>query len=221
MEMSNASFRPAAVLLLLFATSGAPASHIRGQQVPSPAPRGHVLGGIVYDGDLAGLLQHLAVEFGITIGFEADHRQPRPRVKFELREATLQNVLDAIVRAQPAYQWRQEGGFVDVYPLKGGSPLLDTVIGHFQVSAANWAEASDALLSLPEVQASVSANRLGRREAVRGATGRSGDVFSLYVENVPVRRALHEIAKRSGSHLWVFRQYADREKSFSLGNSSR
>jgi len=219
--MSNASFRPAAVLLLLFAMSGAPAPRLRGQQVSGPAPRGHVLGSVVYDGDLAGLLQHLAEEFGVTIGFEADHRQPRPRIKFELRDATLQDVLDAIVRARPAYQWRQDGGFIDVYPVRGGSPLLDTVIGRFQVSGANWAEASDALLSLPEVRSSLSANRLGRREAGRGPAGRGGDVFSLYVENVPVRRALHEIAKRSGSHLWVFRQYGDGEKSFSLGNSSR
>ena len=219
--MSNASFRPAAVLLLLLATSGAPAPHVRGQQVSGPAPRRQVLGAIVYDGDLASLLQHLAEEFGVTIGFEADHRQPRPRVKFELRDAALRDVLDAIVRAQPAYGWRQDGGFIDLYPVKGGSPLLDTVIGSFQVSAANWAEASDALLRLTEVQSSMSSLRLGRREAERRAAGRGGDAFSLYVENVPVRRALHEIAKSSGSHLWVFRQYGGAEKSFSLGNSSR
>lgn len=224
--MRNVRFRTAALLFLLLAASGAAAPHARGRQAQGPAPRERVLAAIVYDGDMASFLGRLAEEFGVTVGFEAEPPLPRPRVKVNLRDATLRDVLDAVVRDQPAYRWRQEGGFVDVYPAGGGSPLLDTVVGRFQVSAAGWAEARDALLGLPEVQSGMSAMRLSRREDERGthagARARAGgEAFTLYLENAPVRRALHEIAKRSGSHLWVFRQYGDGEKSFTLGNSSR
>lgn len=221
--MRNVGFRTAASLVLLLAASGASAPGARARQ----APRERVLGAVVYDGDMAGFLGHLAKEFGVTVGFEAEPRLPRPRVKVSLRDATLSDVFDAVVRDQPAYRWRQDGVFVDVYPTDGASPLLDTVVGRFQVSAAGWAEARDALLSLPEVQSGMSAMRLSRREPERRAHAggrapeRGAEPFTLYLENVPVRRALHEIAKRSGSHLWVYRQYADGEKFFTLGDSSR
>jgi hypothetical protein len=221
MKMRNASFRRGVALLLLLAAPCVNALQVRAQQAPNSAARERVLAAIVYDGDLAGLLGHMAEEFGITIGFEPEPGQPRPRVNIKAREATFQDVMDAIVQSQPAYRWRQDGTFVDVYPAKGGSPLLDTAVGNFQVSAASWDEASDALLRLPEVQSGMSAMRLSRREAERGTNVRGCEVFTLYLENVPVRRALHEITKRSGSHLWVFRQYGDGEKTFTLGNSSR
>jgi hypothetical protein len=220
MKMRNAGLRTAFALLLFLAAPCAPALHAREQKASGPAPRGRVLAAIVYDGYMTGLLGHLAEEFGVNIGVETEPGQPRPSVKINLREATLQDVLDAVVQSQPAYRWRQEGDFVDVYPSKGGSPLLDTVVGNFQVNAASWEEASDALLRLPEVQSGMSAMRLSRREAERG-TARGGEALTLYLENVPVRRALHELAKRSGSHIWVFRQYDEGEKTFTLANSTR
>lgn len=222
--MRNALLRRAIVVILLVGASGVCAGFARGQEAPAAAQRGHVLAGVVYEGNMDALLQRLAPEFGVTIGFDAGSVRTRPQVKISLREANLRDVMDAIVQSQPAYRWRQEGGFVDVYPAEGGSPLLDTMVGSFQLSASRWAEAADALLSLPEVQAGASALSLSRRETAAGArvpAGQPGAIFSLQLENVPVRRALHEMTRRSGTHFWVFRQYGAGGKSFSLANTYR
>ena len=221
MKMRDAGLRRVVLAVLLIGTWGVSVPDAWGQQASPTAPKGHVLAAAVYNGNMDALLKKLAQEFDVTIGFDAGTREARPQVSIDVREANLQDVLDAIVRSRPEYRWRQYGDFVDVYPAGGGSPLLDTLVGSFQLSASRWAEAADALLSLPEVQARVSALNLSRREAEGGAAGAAGEVFSLHLENVPVRVALHEMTKRSGGHFWVFRQYADGGKSFSLGNAYR
>ena len=215
--MRNADLRRAVVLILLLGAACVSAQGARGQGASQPAPKGSELKAVVYNGNMDALLQHLAQAYDVTIGFDAGTRQARPQVHVDVRDATLQDVLDAVVRSQPAYRWRQEGGFVDVYPAEGGSPLLDTVAVTFQLSASRWAEAADSLLGLPEVKSRASALRLSRRVSESGEAG--GEVFSLHLENVPVRAALHEMTKRSGGHFWVFRQYGG--ESFSLDTSYR
>lgn len=221
--MRNAVLRRAVVAVLLIGASGVCAGSARGRQAPQPAPNGSEVKAVVYDGNMDALLQHLAKAYDVTIGFDAGTRQARPQVHVDVRDATVQDVLEAVVRSQPAYRWRQEGGFFDVYPAEGGSPLLDTVVVSFQLSASRWAEAADALLSLPEVQSSASALSLSRREAGVDAERpvQAGEVFALQLKNVPVRRALHEMAERSGTHFWVFRQHVGGGKSFSIGNTTR
>ena len=223
--MRNAVLRRGVVMAALLCGAWVVcAAGARGQQAPAAAQRGHVLAGIVYEGNMDALLQRLAPEFGVTIGFDAGAGRTRPQVKISLRDANLRDVMDAIVQSQPAYRWRQEGGFVDVYPAEGGSPLLDTAVGGFRLSASRWAEAADALLSLPEVQSRAAALGLSRREAAPGPAVpalRPGEIFSLQLENVPVRTALHEMAMRSGTHFWVFRQHGAGGRSFSLGNTYR
>lgn len=221
MKQRDAGLRGAVVLLLLIGVSGVCATVARGQQATPQAPRGSELKAVVYDGDMAALLRHLAEAYDVTIGFDVGTRPARQHVNIDVREATLQDVLDAIVRSQPAYRWRQYGGFVDVYPAEGGSPLLDTLVGSFQLSASRWAEAADALLGSPEVQSRASALSLSRGEAERAAVAGGGEVFSMHLENVPVRAALHEMTKRSGGHFWFFRQHGDGGKSFSLGTAYR
>jgi hypothetical protein len=218
MDMRSAGLRRFVVMILLLGACGASARAARGQQAGAP-PKAGELKAVVYNGDMANLLRRLAEAYGAVLGFEAEPGRPRPVVNIDVREATLPDVLDAVVRARPEYRWRQAGDFIDVYPAEGASPLLDTQVGSFQLSASRWAEAADALLNLPEVQSRVSALNLTRREPGRAADAPGGEVFSLHLERVPVRTALHEMTKRSGGHFWVFRQ--DGGKTFLLGTAYR
>ncbi|HJQ34495.1 MAG TPA: hypothetical protein VJ866_20110 [Pyrinomonadaceae bacterium] len=215
--MRSAGLRRVVVLILLLVACGASAQAARGQQAAATAPKVSELKAVVYNGDMSNLLNRLAEAYGVVIGFEAEPARPRPAVNISVRDATVQDVLDAVVRARPEYKWRQAGDFFDVYPAEGASALLDTQVGSFQLSASRWAEAADALLALPEVQSRASALSLTRRETGRDAAASGGEVFSLHLERVPVRTALHEMTKRSGGHFWAFRQ--DGGKTFSLGNN--
>ena len=58
-----------------------------GQQLAPPEPQ--PLRVVVYDGDMSSLLPQLAETFNVTIGFEIDPRQPKSRIKIEVRDCLL------------------------------------------------------------------------------------------------------------------------------------
>ena len=105
--------------------------------------------------------------YDIAIGLETDPRQPRTNVKTEFKFATVDELIEGIVKAAPGYRWRNEGGFIDVYPTDAASPLLETTVSDFQANNTNWLAAVQALTNLAEVGTEM--NRLGlvRRELDR------------------------------------------------------
>ena len=172
---------------------------------------------IKYDGDMASMLAHLPEIYGVTIGLEVDAQQPQSQVGFYLLDPTLADVLNAIVKSAPRYQWRESDGFIEVFPLAGSSPLLDTMISSIRTSDVDEAGAINQLLNLPETQANMRAMRLNRRALGGRSTEKKGEKFSVNLEGVTLRQALHKIAKDSGGRFWIFHNYSD--GSFSISNS--
>ena len=193
------------------------ASRVRGQQ--TSALRTQTPAVIKYDGDMAFMLAHLTEIFGVTIGFEIDPQQPKPQVRFYLRDPTLPDVLNAIVRSAPRYQWRESDGFIEVLPLEGSSPLLDTIISNFRLNNVDETEAINHLLKLPEVQAGLRAMSLHPGDPGNAPAEKKGEKFSLSLENVTMRQALDRVAKENGARFWIFRRNGN--GSFWISNSPR
>jgi len=204
------SYSAASLLLMLLIGPAA-----RGQDTPRPQATPEPLRAIVYDGPLRALLATFAEQYHVVIGFESDAQSPE-RIKFEARDVTFHQTLDAMVIAEPRYQWREIDGSIEFYPTVRINPVLDTVIQKFEVKDSHFAEAVESLISLPEVKSSLAAMALTRNEA--GSTRRGvGNAFSLHLEQVTMRQVLHEMAKRSGTYFWSFRVFGETEKFFSLG----
>jgi hypothetical protein len=214
--MSAKRFKLVAGLLVVFCASYAP---VAGQKPTASSPP-RQLAKIVYDGDMAALLSTLAETFNVTIGLETLPQQPKPTVKIEASEAKLEDVLNAIVRAAPGYQWRNEDGFIDVYPQESSSPLLDTVVKDFQVINTDWLAAIESLTNLLEVQTRMNDMRLTRRDFTSVSGAINLNQFSLSLRNVTLRRALHEITKKSSSGFWVFQRYGSGGRLISIRNFS-
>ena len=161
---------------------------------------------INYQGDMTLLLAAVSDAYGVTVGLELDTQPPR-QVGVSLLDATLTDVMNAFVQSTKRYQWRQTGQFVDVWPLAGSNPLLETRISRFNAKDLSPSEAFDQLLNLPEVQANMTALNLKRRapDASRGKL--SSSRFSVNLEGVTLREALNQIAKESRIEIWVFRNY--------------
>lgn len=210
--MKNPALYSAALLLLL---SIAPTA--LGQEPARPQATPEPLRVIVYDGQLSALLATFAEQYHVVIGFESDVQSPE-RIKFEARDVTFHQTLDAMVIAEPRYQWREIDGSIEFYPTVRINPVLDTAIQKFEVKDSRFAEAVDSLINLPEVESSLAAMALTRNESSNRPRG-VGNAFSLRLEQVTVRQALHEIAKRSGTYFWSFHVFGDKVKFFSLGNT--
>ena len=171
---------------------------------------------IEYNGDMATMLATLSKIYGTTIGLEVDAQQPQSQVAFHLGDPSLQDVLNAIVKSAPRYQWRESDGSIEVFPSTGSSPLLDTLIPSFRANNVDEEIAISQLLSGPAMQANIRAMSLNRRAPDRTATNQRGKNFSVKLEAVTLRQALNKIANDSGGRFWIFRNY--RDGFFSISN---
>ncbi len=175
---------------------------ILGQQ-QARSPKSEVLRLVEYDGDLTVLLAELARQYDVTLGFETVTQQPRPRVKFRVEEATRNQVFDAIVQADPQFQWRERDGVIEFFPVSGGS-FLDTAIGSLKLTNANWTQATDSLLNLPEARDGMLAFALNRHASKQDAP--TGKPITVELTMVTVRDALNKLAAQTETHFWVSRQ---------------
>ena len=158
------------------------------------------------EGDITMILAALPNAYGVTIGLELD-TQRYHHVRVSLLNATVTDVMNAIVQSSKKYQWRQTGGFVDVWPSAGSNPLLETRIGSFNVKDLSPSEAFDQLLNLPEVQANMTALNLKRRAPDVSPGKLSSSRFSVNLEGVSLREALNKITLESRIEIWIFRNY--------------
>jgi hypothetical protein len=176
------------------------------QQQQQSVPIVKTVAAIKYQGDMAALLEKIAEIYGETIGLDVDPRHPQSLVNIDLREAGLRDVLNAIVQSEPKYQWRESDGFIEVFPKQGSSPLLDTKINSFIVRDVDQTEAISRLMSLSEVLVHMSEMNLSRRDFSPASLRPKGEKFSLSLEGVTMRRALHEIAGAGGGRFWIARR---------------
>jgi len=161
---------------------------------------------IQFKGDMTALLATLPNTYGVTVGLELDSQRYQP-VGFSLLDATVTDVMNAMVQSSKKYQWQQTGGFVDVWPSAGGNPLLETRIRSLNVKDLTPSEAFDQLLNLPEVQANMTTLNLKRRAPDVSPGKLSSSRFSVNLEGVSLREALNRIAQESRIEIWVFRNY--------------
>ncbi len=209
--------RTIATAVIALTIYGAYTSPCEGQQ--GSESRTQLPAVIKYDGDMAFMLAHVTEIYGATIGLEVDPQQPRSRVSFYLRDPTLADVLNAIVQSASRYQWHNSGGFIEIMPLHGSSPFLDTIIRNFRIDNVDEREAIKQLVLLPEVQASMAAMSLSRQDLGEAATDKKGEKISIRLESVTLRQALNIVAKQTGTRFWVFS--SDGKGRFSITNSPR
>ena len=159
-----------------------------------------------FKGDFTSVLAALPNVYGVTVGLELD-TQRYHNVTVSLQDATLTDVMNALVQSSKKYQWRQTGGFIDVWPLAGGNLLLETRINSFNVKDLSPSEAFDQLLNLPVVQANMTTLNLKRRAPDVTPGKLSSSRFSVNLEGVSLREALNKIAQESHIEIWIFRNY--------------
>ena len=173
---------------------------------------------IDYSGDFTMIMAAVPNAYGVTVGLELD-TQGYHHVRLSLENAAVTDVMNAIVQSSKKYQWRQTGGFIDVWPSAGSNPLLETRISSFNVKDVSPSEAFDRLLNLPEVQASMTALNLKRRAPDVSPGKLSSSRFSVNLEGVSLREALNRIAHESRIEIWIFRNYPN--GSFSISSVER
>jgi len=143
-----------------------------------------------------------------------------PNTRFKLSPSTLalRDVLDAIVRSEPQYEWNIFDGVVNLDPIREQTPLLNTQLGNVTIENATALHMVDTIEDAPEIRrASLSLGfaNSGAKE-YDGPVGQT--VASIYCHNCSLRDALNEIVRANGRAVWFYREYeVSGKKYFALG----
>ena len=174
---------------------------------------------IVYDGDFGHLLATTSDHYKVVIGLEAVAYQYQRTIKISGCFETMDDLLKLIIDAAPEYQLSSQDGFVDVMPKQSAnSKLLDSVVPEFELSNTDWSGATQLLENV------IAANSQSTKFPMTGdpvSPSQNAAIpvvyFSVNLKDVTVRRALHEITKKSGNTFWAF-QITGTGRSFVVKN---
>jgi hypothetical protein len=98
-------------------------------------------------------LKEAAVAYGTVIGFQDSEPPPYDKhINIILTHATLAQTMDAIVRADSRYAWRQEpSGSVRVFSQNARFTLPGVVVSSLKIEQLGKQQIADALNSNPDV----------------------------------------------------------------------
>lgn len=205
---------------------------------PPPEGKEHALGRIVgpFDpGDVSSpqaarvLLAGARLPGGIV---ELEGCKPKLREARTCQPASVRQVLDTIVKADPGYKWSLQDDVINVLPSEGIPLLLSVRVAEFNSKDADnpsWALSN--LLQLTEV---VEAERrlgldrgpthieMGMSSAAKegGPALPKRAPLNVHMENASVRDVLNTIARVSGHGIWHYRErFCKGERSYRIGFS--
>lgn len=138
-----------------------------------------------------------------------------PRGELKLSQGmTLRQAMDALVAANPSYQWKLRDGVVDLIP-RVGIPFLEPRINKFQVDATEHEAPAvlEEVLRLPVVQA--RAVELGLKRGLgQGGPGvyeehpvkREPARIHVDLQGLALLDAFNKIAQESRNAVWIYRE---------------
>jgi len=186
--------------------------------LPAVIPINHDV--LVEDQRLAFVLSDVLHGTGLHGGFVemTDCSGDLPKGRLQIKQGlTVQQAMDALVAANPGYQWELKGGVVNLVP-RGGAPLLDTRIAKFQMDATGLTMEAvlQDLVRLPEVREREAA--LGLKGGIHAGLGGGGAALERYpvprqpvpvrfnLEDLSLQEAFNKIVEASPEGVWIYRE---------------
>jgi hypothetical protein len=144
---------------------------------------------------------------GVLIGSDAR------LVSVSIHGGTMKDVLDAIVKADPRFTWRQEDDGGIALLTRGASlSVLDVMVKAFDAEHPPRFGLSTQIISLPEVTDWLQKNSCQMAEIIRisGGPGRT-DVWpvKLHLKDIRLEALLNIIALESKTYFWSALEYND------------
>ena len=168
---------------------------------------------------LSASIERLATGFKVPIGLEllkapSDSKSAKP-INVVVENGTVRDVLDAIVAADPEYEWRESDyGTINVSPRNYTVWLPDVVVGKYSIRNSNRNEAISKLMKAPEVQQWLRSANVEIRDSKGPVTSEGGkppsagaSLFSITLSHASVRTVLSAILVATNSRYWTLLRY--------------
>lgn len=159
---------------------------------------------IEYAGDLRSLLASLSTSYDVVIGFEVARIEPQSYVKVSLKEATIEDIMNAIALSRPIYRWQKTSVGFEVLPLDQPDKFLDTVVSSFHVENVSTYDALKALIGLEEVKNALGVSGMRNSETIAPHDDQAR--MNIDVRAATIREVLNRITSNSGAKFWTYQR---------------
>ncbi|HMS42282.1 MAG TPA: hypothetical protein PKE69_18760 [Pyrinomonadaceae bacterium] len=133
-----------------------------------------------------------------------------PKLNLSSKKLSLRDVLKEVTTLETRYQWKEENGVINVYPIND-YPILDTVIAEFYLENKTKENLLSELLNTKEFQEYLKKNQLSvfPFQIISGLLGKQVKTrrFTINLKNVTVREILNEIVRQNGKSTWIYKEY--------------
>lgn len=165
-----------------------------------------------------GILADLADRYHVVIGIYGTLIGSEGRwTEISLKDGTLGDVFDAIVKAYPELEWKQSGSGVHFTFRSSPLPLLDVTVHSFEAENPRRTETSGRLARTPEVARWLQDHRCTMGELMTGFMPEEWGKFAIHTKDAPFSAVFDEIAAKSGKYYWSVIQYSAEPCGINIG----
>ncbi|HKO41649.1 MAG TPA: hypothetical protein VJU84_00040 [Pyrinomonadaceae bacterium] len=170
------------------------------------------------------VLTTLAVDHRVPIGFEESLMDKHePKLTLDMKDATLNDILNSVVNQEPIYTWDLRDGVINLRPIHGGdeflTAFLTTRVNHFTPAiGVDKFQIRDAVLNLQEVRTLFRRRKvsIGRFNYPASPSVFTEDHVDLSISDTDVRGVLNRIIRNSEHKFWIV-QRLEQTKAVRLG----
>jgi hypothetical protein len=151
----------------------------------------------------------LAGKYNVPVGNEVSSRRSSGSVdagfQLELKNATVEEILSLLLKNHPDYHWQLADGVINISSDSAPEPLLDTVIGQFEVKQQTIAEIKKDLAERPEVESVLSETNTEFQELtiLPGGNAEALGKYTFTLQNASVRQILNRLVLQTEGHYWT------------------
>jgi hypothetical protein len=138
-------------------------------------------------------------------------------VNLYLAQGTLRDLIDAVVKQDSRFTWRQnDSGSISVLVKNSPLTLVDVSVRAFGVQNPTRLEVSEAVSHIPEISSWLEQHQCEIADIFVGRPPTNRWPISIQTTDKPLWAILDEIASKSGTYFWSLIQYDCRPCSINL-----
>jgi hypothetical protein len=142
----------------------------------------------------------------IPVGVEAVGGPDGPPINFDLKNATVADVLNVAVRADPRYRWTESEGVINLLPKQDANSVFNVTVEHFEAINEMPSQIIDQLVSTRKVKKYLDDRNVQAGTLTVGHLVEPGHraeiVNSVVIDNETLRQALNRVLVGTGSFYW-------------------
>ena len=149
------------------------------------------------------VLREVAEKYRLVIGLYGTMNGTENAIDISVKDGTLADVFDAVVRAGPDLRWNQtESGVIHFVCGTTSLSIFDLTVHSLRITKTKMSELSGNIARVPEVATWLGAHNCEIVEWIVGGRHKPRNEFNLNLGTVRFPTLLDEIAAKSGTYFW-------------------